>query len=123
MASRLRAWHLAAAGFAAQCAFAAYAWFESPPEVLLDVVTHVFVVGIFVGVGAVGILPAALLRSANPATHQAGRWWALGLGVAGVLSLFWVLQGLLLLAAFGWATLKERPRPAPHAANRPPSPP
>ena len=109
----LRSWHLAAAGFVAQLGFAAYAWLESPPATALDVVTHTLVVVLLVGLGAIGLLPAILL--ALPTHHQAGRWTALGLGILGVVAVFWVLQGLLLLAAFAWATWKERAPPAPSA--------
>jgi hypothetical protein len=73
----------------------------------LDVVTHTLVVVLLVGLGAVGLVPAILL--ALPGHRDAGRWTALGMGAAGVLAVFWVLQGVLLLAAFAWATWRERP--------------
>lgn len=106
---RVRAAHIVLAGFAAQCAFATYAWFEATPQDTLEAVASGIAIAVLVLASLVGLLPAALLWSRS--THKAGRWTALVLGWVGVLSVFWSIQGLFLLAAFVWAIWKERDDP------------
>jgi hypothetical protein len=116
--ARLRAAHLAFAGVGVQLLFAGYAWFESPPTQALDVAVHGLVVGLLAGLGLLGLVPAFLLL--RPRTHGAGRWTALALGAWYCLLVFWALEGVLLLAAFLWATKREKGGEAGRPEGRPP---
>ena len=118
---RFRAAHLAIAGFVAECIFAVYAWFASPPQDTLEGVAHGIAILVMVVVSLVGLVPAFLLW--RPQTHKAGRWSALILGWIGVLSVFWSIQGLFLVAAFVWAIWREKGPAVASAALAPPAPP
>jgi hypothetical protein len=94
-------------GIAVQAMYAIWAYLDSAPRETLDTLASGFVTTLLVGVGLLGIVPAALLW--RPASRRAGAKVALGLGIGMCLLVFWIPAGVFLLAAGAAAWPRRQP--------------
>ena len=112
-AVRVLAAHLVLAAFVVQGVVAAWLWIGAPSAGAEESAAPAPTAWQFAGYGTFMVAcatPYPFLRSLDhPRLHAIGRWSALLLGWLCILGIFWAVQGVLLVAAFVWANVREKP--------------